>query len=469
MSLGAYTRASIGEFALLLLCVWALETLVMDGFYVSEGLQFGVVPACASAVLLIACYFAAWRHRTLLVGSILVIALVAALIAVSLALSGSPNAYEDAFGNWFWAAVAIAVVTVGGFLLTRTVAGAGAWFVSSIFAAALVQMMFETGRLWLVVAVLFSSLALLVYRNFRVGMAQLDSASDVSALAVFLVATVPLVALIGLAGLVWVAIIAPLDPPTIDPHLIVEYRKENIEQVRGVGNTQMRVNTEMTSDSLVEGDRFTTDDLLIDEEADTAIDAKAVEQASTPEESPQDEGAGGAESSGESAGNREEIDRESIEDRWDAISYTERVPLMVILAAILGLLLLLLLAYFLLRRWYRARRLERFLLAGDAGEQAGSIYLFLLGKLSLLGFSVPTGSTLAEYARDSKQGMEPIRLETRVPFSYLTEVYAKVAYADYQPTEDELAAFVGYYLRFWKAVRRYLGNVRYFFKSFRLG
>ena len=464
-----YIQATAGEFALLLLCTWALEVLVMDGFYVVESLQFGPIAPIASMVLLIALYATSYRRKNLLVGSLVVAVLVAVFITASMLMSPVEDVYSDAYGTWFWASIVIVAITLAGFLLTRTLVGSGLWFIVGIFSAALVQMMFETDRLWLSAIVLFTSLALLVYRNTRVGNQQLDSAPRSSNIANFAVATVPIIALMGIACVIWFAVISPLSPGVIDAKLIVEYRRENIEQVRGVGNVQMQVNTEMTSDQLVDGDRFTTDDLYVDDNATTTIEAKSAQVSGSPAESDMDESSGGANAQGESAGSREKVDRESTDPSFDAISYTEQFPVALAFLAILLGLLLLILGYFLARRWYRNKRLERMVALGDAGEQVGAIYRFLLSKLSVLGFSVPTGTTLAEFSRDTHMRMEEIRLETRIPFSVLTETYLKVAYGAYVPSEEEVAAFVGYYLRFWKAARRYLGNFRYFFKSFRLG
>lgn len=465
----SYIRAVVGEFVLLLVCSWALEVVVMDGFYVTETLQFGPVPPLVSAVLLAVLYATAFKQRYLLPGAIITAVLIVAVLAASLVLSDVADVYTDAYGSWFWAAVVLVVVTVGGFLLTRTLVGSGIWFIVCIFSTALVQMMFETGRLGLSAVVLFTSLALLVYRNFRVGQESLDSAVGVSNVANLVVATVPVAALMGIACVVWFAVIAPLSPGVIDAKLIVEYRRENIEQVRGVGNVQMNVNTEMTSDQLVDGDRFTTDDLLVDEQADTAISAKALEQAGSPSQSNPDDETGGADSEGEAAGSREALDRDSTDSVWDAVSYTQQVPLALIIGLSLALIALVIAMYFLLRRWHRQKRLERMVASGDAGDQVKLLYLFLLKKLAILGFAVPSGTTLAEFTRDTRINMEQIRLETRVPFSVLTDTYLKVAYGAYVPTEEEVAVFVAYYLRFWKAARSYLGNFRYFFRSFRLG
>ena len=469
MSLAGYAKERAGELVLLLVCVWALETLVMDGFYVDEGLQFGPVPLAVSAVLLSALYLSAFKQRFWLAGGVVVAVLVVGVFAGAMALSGNANAYADEYGNWFWAAVVVVAVTVGGFLLTRTLTGAGIWFVVCVFSVALVQMLFETGRLPYSLLVLLASLGLLVFCNFRIGQASVDSATGTSSLANFALATIPTALLIGIACAVWFGLIAPLNPPVVDAHLITEYRKESIEQVRGVGNVQMQVDTSMTSDQLVEGDRFTTDDLVIDESADKAVEAKAAQEASTPAESDSNDESGGADADGESAGARDKLDRDSPEDRWDAMSYTEHIPWVVFAFALVLLLFAAFAAYFVLRRLHRRRRLENMVSAATTAEQVGNIYRFLMGKLALVGFAMPSGATLEEFSSNAKRSMGQMRLEIRVPFEALTDVYQKVTYGAYEPTEEEVVLFVAFYERFWKAARKQLGNVRYFFRSFKLG
>jgi hypothetical protein len=76
--------------------------------------------------------------------------------------------------------------------------------------------------------------------------------------------------------------------------------------------------------------------------------------------------------------------------------------------------------------------------------------------------------TLGEYANSSARSMDMFTEETRVAFGDLTKTYEASAYGRCVPTEDEIVPFVAYYLSFWKAARTHLGNLRYFFRSFRL-
>ena len=169
MSLGAYLKSSVWEFALLLVSCWCLGVVIMDGFYVDEWLQFGAAPLLSTAVLLLALYLAAWRHDRMPVGIVATVVVVAVLVGGSMALSTAGSSYDDVFGNYLWAAVVVVLCTLAGFALTRTLAGAGAWFVVCIFLCSLVQALFETGRVGFPFAVLVTALAMVVYRNFRIG------------------------------------------------------------------------------------------------------------------------------------------------------------------------------------------------------------------------------------------------------------------------------------------------------------
>ena len=467
MSILGYARDNVWEFVLLVASTWACSVLLMDGFYTDPAVQFGPLPAVLCALLCAVLYAAAFKRDKLAIGVAAVAVVVVLIIAGALAFSSSGDPYADVQGNLLWAAICVVVACIAGFALSRTLLGAELWFAFCIICAAFAQMLFESGLLLYTVAVLLASLALLVYRNCRTGEAQdFQAAPSGTGLTRFLVSVLPTLVLIGIACVVWFGVIAPLNPGVVDIELLTEYRKQDITQVRGVGDTQMVVDTSLTSSELVDGERFTTDDLAINQKSETVVEAKS-EQAESLLSSGRKSGGGAA--SGQSGGARDDIDVESPDQRWDAISYTSVVPFLLVLLALVALLVLAVVLYFVWRRSVREKRLARILSEGDARTQVRDLYLFLVEKLGRLGFAVPAGATLTVFAHDAAFRMGSLREETHVPFSVLTDTYTKVAYGNYEPTEDDVVPFVTYYEYFWKAARNHLGNVRYFFKSFRLG
>ena len=138
-----------------------------------------------------------------------------------------------------------------------------------------------------------------------------------------------------------------------------------------------------------------------------------------------------------------------------------------VLILIVLLIVALIVLFFVLRRRKRRKRLEEYLSA-DPRSQIISLYRFIYKRLGRLGFKRPDGMTLVEYANTSSNSMDMLTEEVGVSFKALTETYTACVYGGYEPTEDDVVPFASYYLRFWKAARAYLGNFKYFFKSFRL-
>ena len=123
--------------------------------------------------------------------------------------------------------------------------------------------------------------------------------------------------------------------------------------------------------------------------------------------------------------------------------------------------------YFVGRRALRKRRLARILRQAPA-QQVRELFLFLMDRLGKIGFAVPEGVTLTEYASRSAAHMEAITAETGVALPAITQVYVRTAYGSAAPEDDDVESLVAFYRGFWKGARRHLGNIGYFFKSFKL-
>jgi hypothetical protein len=304
-----------------------------------------------------------------------------------------------------------------------------------------------------------SALALVVHRNFRLGLAGADVARRPSYVGGFVSSVMPVCAAGTLALVAWFAIIAPLDPGVMKITLITDYRQLPIEEYKGTADEQPSFNYDLTSQNLVEGFFYTTDDLKVDPNASVIIDASSLLQQQLEQRAQQSAASG--------SGTHESLDEESTDPQFDALSWSVVFPMILAAIALVVLLILAIVAYFVSRRAWRKRRLVR-ILAQEPRAQVESLYRFVLGRLGRLGFKVPAGMTLGEYATNAARSMDMLSTETRVSFEELTQTYEACAYGRYVPTEDEILPFVAYYLSFWKAARTHLGNLRYFFRSFRL-
>lgn len=459
MSFAKYFRSSFADFLLVWLSASCLSCVGFDAFFLESATWRVPAAFMACAVLVLALFFAGHERRGMAGKVVLYLVLVAVLVGSCLALSGGSTPYDDAEGNYFYLGVVIACASTAAYLLTRTVAGSMAWFLANALACSTVQAFYQSNELLLSVLSLVVSLTLVVYRNFRVGLLKADVARTTSARANLLASAVPVLLSTGAALAVWFLVIAPLNPGVLKITLVTDYRHLPIEEVRGVANEQPQLNLEMTSKNLVDGFRYTTDD-LVKGASDTVINAKQLLDKAR---------AGGTSDTGQGtdSGTNGGLDRDSTDQEYDAQSYTQDFPVAIVALLVIALLAVLVAAFFVLRRRRRMRRLER-MLAQEPIQQVESLYLFLFSRLGRLGFALPAGMTVAEYARASSARMATIEEVTRVPFTALTDVYVASTCGEIEPAEDDIVPFVAYYLSFWKAARNYLGNFRYFFRSFRL-
>ncbi|MDR3136554.1 MAG: DUF4129 domain-containing protein [Coriobacteriales bacterium] len=462
---GAYLKQNVGEYLLLLLSVWAVAVVGFNAYYLDSLLgtlgyatRAGLALAVC-AVLLLTLYAAAYRRKRLIVGAVGYLLVLALVVAAALALSSGENPYADAEGNYLYLALVVAASATGGFLLTRTLAGSAVWFLAAAFSCTVVQAFYESGELAMSVAASLSALALIVHRNFRLGLASADVVRHPSHLGNFATSLTPVLAAGALALVAWFAVIGPLNPAVMKITLVTDYRQLPIEEFKGTADEHPVLSFDMTSDNLVDGFMYTTDDLKEDPTSNVRIDAASVLEQQLQQQVEQSAAAG--------SGTHDVLDQESQEEEFDPLSWSVVFPMIIAALIATALIIAAIVAYFLGRRIWRKRRLTR-ILSLEPRAQVEALYLFELSRLARLGFKVPVGMTLSEYAANSARSMDMLTEETRVTFAHLTKRYEACAYGRSVPTEDDVVPFVAYYLAFWKAARTHLGNLKYFFKSFRL-
>lgn len=467
---GSFLRQNIGEFALVVASAWAVSVVACNAFFLDSLVEiagwWGRAGLClvVTLALVLVLYMASFRRDRLVVGVIFYVAIAAVLVSVAMVFSSSGNMYEDAEGNYLYLAFVLIGSATACFALTRTLTGSAIWFVAAAFCCSVVQAFYESEELVMSMVATFTSLALIVNKNFRLGLEKADQASAGAQRGGFASSVLPVAGVFAVALVLWFGVIAPLGPATADVKLVTEYRMLPIEEYRGVADEHPQFNYSMTTDDLVDGFFYTTDDLVEDPLSTTYIDAASMLQQQLEQQVSGNEGSTGADSGG---GSRDTFDEEAEEPEADPRSYTFRIP-WVIVGIVVGVLAVAgVVGYFVGRRLWRTRRLEG-MLALEPADQVEQLYRFELGRLGKIGFTVPVGMTLAEFAESSTRSMDMLTEETRVPFDALTKTYCACAYGDYVPTEDEIVPFVAYYLGFWQAARAQLGNIKYFIKSFRL-
>lgn len=471
MSLTDYLKRNWGEILLVVASAWAVAWVATDGFFLSSielalgSVGRGLLTLALVALLVLLLYLAAFRRQNLAAGVLLYIAVLAVMVGVALALSTGENLYEDAEGNYLYFVFVVAGAATGAFLLTRSLMGSYVWFILTALICSVIQAFYESEELLVSVVAVLAGLALIVHKNFKLGAEQADRASAPSSGGMLASSLAP-VAVVVVCGLgIWFGIIAPLDPGVVDLKLITEYRALPVEELKGTADEEPILNLEMTSDDLEEGLNYTTDDLLRDPTSSVIIESTSLlEQQLEQEQSGNDDESSASSGGGE----KDDLDEESLEAQWDPMSYSKQFSWIVLAIIAVILVIALIVGYFVGRRLWRTRRLKEMLAAPDPADQVKQIYRFLLDRLRRIGFEVPEGMTLTQWAESSAHSMQMLTEVTRVPFTVPTAVYSACVYGDHEPSEDEVAPVVAYYLGFWKAARVQLGNFRYFFKSFRL-
>ncbi len=463
MTLLRYLKSQAGEFVLLLVTAASFSCVIENAFFLSSVSNRCPLTFAAVAVLLAVLYLAAYQRRRMAFGIVCYLAVLAAMIALSLGLSSGEDLYADAEGNYLYLVLCIAFSATASFLLTRAVAGAALWFLVTAFLCSVVQAFYQCNDLVASIVASAGALVLVIYRNFAIGLVRADVVRGASR-ASGLVAALSVVASCAVVALVaWFFVIAPLGPGVLEIKLITEYRQLPIDQMRGVVDEQPVFNLELTTDRdhLLDDDyRYTTDD-LVRGESDVIISAQQLLDQMTVGGGTTDAGAG------TDAAKDGGLDQDSLEEDYDAQSYSNVFPLIVVILVAIAVIVALVAGFFALRRRRRIKRLQAMLEAPPA-DQARGIYQFLLSRLGRIGFSVPQGFTLSEFAQAQSGRMAIFDAQAGVSFVDLTRVYEQMTFGSRVPTDDDIVPFVAYYLAFWKAARAYLGNCKYFFKSFRL-
>lgn len=463
MTLARYLKSIAGEFILLFASAASFACVIGNAFFLSSVPDRELLSALGTALLLAVLYLAAYQRKTMPVGIVAYIALLAVLIAVALANSTGENIYIDAEGNRLYLVACIAFAATASFLLTRSLPGSALWFLIVAFACSVVQAFYECNELALSLVAGAAALALAIYRNFSLGLVRADVVRKASRASGFAASLATVVCAAAAALALWFLVIAPADPQVAQIKLITEYRQLPVENIRGVADEQPQLDLDLTTDRdhLSDNDfRYTTDD-LVRGESDVVISAQQLLDQLTVGGGVTDTGMGN------DAARDGGLDKDSLEQTYDAQSYSVVFPYIVLIIVAILVFAAAIAAAFLLRRRLRMRRLRR-MLAGDPADQARALYQFVLSRFSRIGFAVAPGATLAEFARAQATRMAIFDAEAGASFVDLTATYEQLTFGSRVPTDDEIVPFVAYYLAFWKAARAYLGNFRYFFKSFRL-
>ena len=449
MGVFAYVKSIATEFAVLLVSAFCLSFTLANGFKAADGFEgLALVGGGVCVVLLAALYAAARSSRTLVPGSAAIaVATVAALVA-AIAAGGGANVFEDASGNVLIVGVAAYLATLLAFVATRFRVGCAAYAVAGCIAIALIEFLFEA-YLWApAVAFPLAAIMLIVVRNYRIGLKGTAS-KRVSFLATSLMALAAALIAGLVAAAVFFLVVAPLNPPALEPKLLTEYLALEEIPRRGTNAELAVTNPDMTSaltnDSLVpssEGD---------DRDKDTSQNQGAQDNPLT----------GSLQTFGSAIG----YNIESATEAFNVITYN--VPWygwILIVLAVAAVLALPWGVKLLLRRRFYEKALQR-----PVRDYVVCIYERIVRDFERIGIQHTTMVTPYEFALACEREVADFANNpSRTNFMTVTYVFVKAGYASEALTAEELVSVHDFYRSFHKNCRAHLGTLKYLRKFFRL-
>ena len=456
--------ARLPEIIFVFLSSWGMAQVGYNGFYISD-VQHGLLPPVIIFMLVLVLFVAASSRRRWVPVGILYVLIVAALVAASMALSGGKGGFRtDQAGSYLYFMLVTVASPTLCFLMSRILPGCALWFAVVAFTCAIVDALYDFNEYAFSLIASTSGLALLLWRNASSGKLQFREKGAASPVSRGFTSLGLALSGLAVAAVVWFAIISPLDPGHLNVKLFTEYIHQPTIEMQGVASINPVYDFSRKSDNLVDGDRDQVTDLKVDDNATDEVEARALrEWQQRKEDNP------GSKGGGNSAGTQDTIDESSTQRQFEAMNYLDDFPWPLVVIAVVALLLIAaIVAFFLLRRRRRFERLAK-LLDAEPRAQVEGLYSFLLVRLGRIGFKVPEGQTLSEWSRGSARRMDTVCESTGVSFEDCTATYCEcAAYGQREPSQEEVDRLVAFYDGFWRGARAHLGNVRYFFKSFRL-
>lgn len=442
-----YMKTILCELVLVLLVSISMSYVLLNGFYVDAGLQHGPIPAIAAALCVFALFAVARNGKTARIGGLAYAACLLVVWIAAGAMTPGGEIFVDNESNCFIFAMSITLAPTLCFLISRNRAGAAILFIAGALIFAVIQLLYARYELlWTFVFVGFS-LALIIFKNYQLSLRTATTVRSAGMLPGLCVAVAAVALAVGVGAGVWFGVIAPLNPDATQIKLITEYRSLETKQVIGTSNIFQEPNTDLSSKKTNDGSR-TTDDI---KEGSNGTRWAATGKEDEPDDQDEQNTFTG-------------IDIDSLQQTFN---FQQNPAFMTIALSLLIALVLLILAYFLGRRWWRKHRLEKMRALGPE-EQFQQLFLFLLVRFKRLGIPVPAGQTLLEFGASADTVVEPFNTQSGVKLSELAANYSAVVYGKGTLQEGAVEDIEAYYTSFYKAARDYLGNVKYFFKSFRL-
>ena len=454
---GTFLRAALPDFLLVLIVSTALVMTVSFAFESAPDVRGNVlVDAALCTPMLLILFFGSRSRSAVLPAVIAACAWAGVLIAGGVMLTPADvplfvdNVVNDDPGAYLLFAVVAAVVPALAFLLSRRTVGMAFLLVAGVLACAWVQFLYrdwaDNHGLAVSLAVYAGIGMLFVFQTYRSSMLSAKRAKKTS-FAVVVAYAVGIVAVCAGAGVaLFYGVVAPAELHTADVRPFQRYYAVPVVEYSGVYSTVEVEDPNATTDKTDDEMKDANQDAQGGQDPDDSDDPKA--DSTSPVEQ-----------------FLSQFDADSWSQSFDTIDY-EKLKLGALLVALAVVIVVV--AAIMARRSCRERRLAK--MADKPAEwQVWWLYRFLCGRLSRLKVERPEALTPMEFALGSQRRLAQFAEGTGgVDFVRVTDIYQRTCFGGHKPTEEELSDVKAYYRAFFANARRYLGNLRWLWKFWRI-
>lgn len=422
----------------MLVAAASLAFLVATGFDCTSAvpvapLRVGVV--CAVTLLVLGLLSST---KTSALAGVVIVPLLTTIVVFVSAQSRQGAMFADEAGNFTPILLSSIVVTVIVFLLTRKRTATVVFAALGTLVVGYVQFIYHEGHVLAVVCFYLALIVLVGYGVYRqsVQPARPQLATSAKALAPCMLVAV-VVAALGVG--VHAAVIAPLDPPSMEVKLIREYVALPTVQMKGVANTSSTK----------------------DESKRTSISNDDTEYSSTQ----------GKDSAGSSEGQQDAPENGHAQERYDSqadtpgfTAITHEVP---VLKGPWWILIVVLLAAALIGGKFALRRRKvSKLFALSPFRRVAGLYRFWLKRIKRLGLPEPGCLTPTEYASSLSQHWNGFAAPDGTDFTVVSSIFSACSYGGRAPSAGELAQLESFQNSFYANCREHLGLPKYLLKFF---
>ncbi len=454
---GVFLRAALPDFLLVLVVSTALVMTVSFAFQSVPGVRGNALLDAALCVPALIILFLGSRSRSAVLPSAIATCIWAAVLIgagvaltpadVPLFVDGTVNDVPESY--LLFASVA-AVVPVLVFLLSRRTVGMAFLLVAGVIACAWVQFLY---RDWMdnhglaISLVVYAGIGMLfVFQTYRSSMLSAKRAKKTSFLVVLLYAAGIIAVCAGAGVALFAGVIAPAELHTADVRPFQRYYAIPVVEYSGVYSMVEVEDPNATTDQTNDEMKDANQDAQGGQDPDESDDPKADPTSPVQQFLSQ-------------------FDSDSWEQTFNAIDY-EKLKLDALIAAIVIVITLASIIW--ARRSQRERRLAR-IADKPVDWQVWWLYRFLCARFARLKIERPDTLTPMEFALGSQRRLAQFSEGTGgVDFVRVTDIYQRTCFGGHTPTEQELSDVKTYYRAFFANARRYVGNVRWLWKFWRI-